>query len=506
MLKTEVIRKFFPFLAEGVGINILNPRKEGRIFTDNTASTQPSLPALEKFISSTLNYANIHRGEYDASQQTTEEFERTYNICANLVNAESWRDIILGRNTSEMINLVMRVAVQEQIRNGDNIVVTRLEHNSNYVPWYGLQKMLSARKKPTKVEIRVVDFNKKTGEIDMRSLESCIDDKTKIVSVTGASNFIGVRPDIKKIGEIAHSTKYIHPSGTKGAYFLVDGAQLVPGTHVDVRDIDCDFLAWSFHKMTLPFGVGGLYAKGAVMETLPPFLYGGDMISKVAEGDVKYKKRPWKYTTGTPNILGTIATGHGITFLMNLALGNIKEESGDLDAKIIETELLMNASRGDFSVPFKLDRKSSAIWSRYSAKNPKRLSYLKNPGEMLEGANKTVRTAMNNIREHEESLTQQAIDSLHKIPGVSIYGPMDAEKRAGLVAFNVDGMVPAEVAKQLSMRGVEVRNGTHCACMAHRHVGIMGSVRMSFYVYNNMEDIDRAVHAVKETVSKNKKR
>jgi len=473
-----------------------------RIFVDNTASTQLPLPLLKNIVQALFNYANIHRGEYNASQHTSMEFERAYNIAANLINAKSWREIIFGRNTTEMINLVMRI-VQEDVRDGDNIVVTRLEHNSNYVPWYALQQFLAKRAHPINIEIRVVNFEPGTGSLNMSELESKIDDKTKLVATTGGSNFIGIKPDIKRIGEMAHLSGYQQPGGMKGSYFLVDGAQIVPSNPVDVQEIGCDFLAWSFHKMAIPLGVGGLYTKSGIIETLPPFLYGGDMIEEVAEGDVTFKERPWRYTAGTPNILGTIATGYGICFMINLGLGNLfledkvgKEERIELIGRKIETEILLNTPRGDFEFEYKIPEEYSSEWEQYLAKHSEVKTAIKNQQIRLAGANRIVKTAMKNIQRHEEELTQHALNGLSRIPGVIIYGPRDAKKRIGLVAFNIEGMEPSEVALELDKYGVEVRSGTHCACLAHRHIGILGSVRMSFYVYNTIREVDKVLRAV----------
>jgi cysteine desulfurase/selenocysteine lyase len=503
MLNTQVIRQYFPFLRDSIAIHAENP--DGmRLAVDNTASTQLSLPVLESLVTSLFKYANVHRGEYNASMKTSWDFERAYNIAANLVNADSWREIILGRNTTEMINLVMRM-IQDDVYDGDNIVVTRLEHNSNYVPWYGLQQFLLKRRHPINLEVRVVNFEPETGELYMHEIETTVDERTKLVAVSGGSNFMGVRPNIKKIGEIAHASNYSQPDGSSGSYFLVDGAQLVPCTPVDVKDIDCDFLAWSFHKMAIPLGVGGLYSRASIMETMPPFLYGGDMIEEVAEGDVNYKERPWKYTAGTPNILGTIATGYGITFLMNLGLGNLfleeglsKEEKMEFIGRNIEVELLMNTPRGDMEAAYKVPARYDSQWNEYLSRHPEVEMALKDPEMRLDAVRKIVRAAMINIRMHEEELTQHAINGLLMIPGVSVYGPFDSEKRVGLVAFNIEDLKPDIVATKLDHYGVEVRSGTHCACLAHRHIGIEGSVRMSFYVYNTLEEVENAVQAVSQ--------
>lgn len=503
MLDSEIVRQYFPFLQDRADIRLSN-LKNNRISLDNAASAQLPLPTLVHLIKAVTTYANVHRGDYSTSHHTSKEFERAYNITANLVNAQSWREIILGRNTTEMINLVMR-SVLEEIRDGDNIVVTRLEHNSNYVTWYGLQQILAKRKYARDIDIRIVNFNRETGELNSSEFESLVDDGTKLVAATGASNFMGTKPDIRRIGEIAHGSGYQQPGGKTGSYYLVDGAQLVPSNPVDVQAIGCDFLAWSFHKMAIPLGVGGLYTRSEIIESFPPFLYGGDMIEEVAEGDVTFKERPWRYTAGTPNILGTIATGYGLTFLINLGLGNLfleemfgKEERKELIGRNIETAMLMNTQRGDFEFGYDVPEQYNSEWEWYLERHPDVEMLMKDNDMRLKKTRALVNSAMGNIQAHEEGLTKHAIDSLSRIPNVSIYGTKDAKRRVGLVSFNINGKDPVETARGLDRYGIEVRSGTHCACLAHRYLNIMGSVRMSFYVYNTLDEVNHIVKAINQ--------
>lgn len=501
MLDTTTIRGKFPYLNGSINLMVKNTHRPGRIFVDSTASTQMPLPVLERLAGSLFHYANIHRGEYDSSRLSTLEFERAYNIAANLVNADSWREIVMGRNATEMINLVMR-GTAAQFRDGDNVVVTRLEHNSNYVPWFGLQGML--KNFGRSIEVRIVDFDRATGELNMDQFARKVDSKTKIVAATGASNFMGIKPDLKNIANLAHSSRYEQPDGSKGSYFLVDGAQLVPGSHVDVQDIDCDFLAWSFHKMAIPLGVGALYGKKSILDQLDPFLYGGDMVAKVREGNVTYKQSPWKFTAGTPNILGTIGTGYGITFMINLGLGNLFEEqpgtngNSELLCRQIATEILLNTPRGDTEIMYDVPEIFVDIFGAYLAENDGLEGLFQDQGRRLTESRNVVRSAMNNIMYHEQELTQRAIDGLKENGMVTLYGPLDATKRTGLLAFNVRGMNPQTVAMRLNEKGIEVRHGTLCAQLAQQHCGIEESARMSFYVYNTIQDVDRAVAAVND--------
>ena len=403
-----------------------------------------------------------------------------------------------------MMNLVMR-SLENEFRNGDNIVTTLLEHNSNYVPWYALQNILARR--GIDIELRVAGFDPLTGELDIDQLASMVDSKTKLVTTTGASNFLGYKPDLNRIGDIAHSSGYQQPrlDSFRGSYFLVDGAQLVPGTPVDVQKINCDFLAWSFHKMGLPLGVGGLYGKKEVLESMDPFLYGGDMISDVKLGKVEYNDLPWKFTAGTPNILGIAATGRGISYMINMGLGNLfikgkisEPERIAKEGRQLVTDILMNTPRGDFEITKQLTDAENNLYDQFEEIDPDRLEVFDDANERLMATRSVVTEAMTNIMQHEEKLTQAAIDSLSKIPGVKLYGPRNAEQRSGLIAFSLEGMQHQNLAFELNRKGIEARNGTHCASLAHEALELDGTVRLSFYVYNSMDEVEKAVAAVDE--------
>jgi len=496
MLDTSEIRREFPYLNRTIALQIRN-EEEKRTSLDNTASTQVPLPVLETILKASFDYANVHRGEYNASQKTTEAFERAYNIAANLVNADSWREIILGRSTTEMINLVAR-SLAPQFRDGDNVVVTRMEHNSNYVPWFALSQ--DAARNERKVDVRVVDFDKATGELDMDQMADYVDERTKLVGCTGASNFLGTKPNLQEVSEIAHGSDYTQPDGTRGSYFLVDGAQLVPGCPVDVKETDCDFLAWSFHKMLVPFGVGGLYGKKQILEQMEPFLHGGDMVEDVSEGKVTYKPLPWKFTAGTPNILGTIAAGAGINFLINAGLGNTDRRNKDKLKRQIETEILLNTQRGDFPINFTVPQENQELFAEYLETNPERYEMLKDPEARLDEVRRTVRNSMENIMQHEQELTARALRGLERIPNVTIYGPRRAEDRTALVAFTLKGILSSTAAKLFNKTGLEFRNGTLCASLAHKHHGLTdGSVRMGMYIYNTPAEIDTALEVIEKT-------
>ncbi|OGZ28385.1 MAG: cysteine desulfurase, partial [Candidatus Nealsonbacteria bacterium RIFOXYC1_FULL_40_7] len=308
MIETQKIRNFFPAI------------RAGRIISNNAASTQVPIQLLELLNKLVVQYDNVHRGQSKFSILTTELFEASYDTIAQFINAPSRKSIVLYRNATEAINSVM-YSLMTEFREGDNIVTTFMEHNSNYVPWYGLCKEILP-KFGIKVECRLAKFDKETGELDLNQLKSLVDKKTKIVCCSGASNFLGTKNPIKEIREIANTSGYIQPSGEKKSYLLVDGAQMVPNFLTDVKDLDVDFLVWSFHKMLAPFGVGALYAKEELLSNIRPFLYGGDMIAEgeVSPDKVGYNKLPWKFTAGTPNILGTILSAQAVRLIMDFSL------------------------------------------------------------------------------------------------------------------------------------------------------------------------------------------
>jgi cysteine desulfurase / selenocysteine lyase len=419
----------------------------GRVVTNNAASTQPPGELLELYAALGPGYENVHRGQSGASRAMTALFEESYDTIAHFLGASSRACIALYRNTTEAINAVM-YALLTEFRDGDNVVTTLMEHNSNYVPWYGLCREILPRL-GRRVEYRLARFDPVTGELDLDHLASLVDARTKLVCCTGASNFLGTRPDLAAVRAVAGASGYRQPSGERRSYLLVDGAQLVPGSFTDVRALDVDYLAFSFHKLLAPFGVGVLYAKEHLLQSSLPFLYGGDMIAegRVLPDLVEYNCLPWKYAAGTPNILGTIVSAQALRLLLDLAL------------------------------------------------SPKRPVYF-GTGQPLGRA--AVQEAMSRVSAWNRQLTARALAGLGAIPGITIYGPADAARRTSLVAFNLAGRDPVSVAEDLDRAGIEARAGCHCATLAHHALKLdpPASCRLSFYLYNTPADIDAAVAAV----------
>src|SRR5262247_3149995 len=291
--------------ADGIDIRAVRRHfafpRHGRVVTNNAASTQPPRELLALYQSLAPGYENVHRGQSTASQEMTARFEESYDTIAQFIGAPGRACLALYRNTTEAINAVMYSLLTE-FRDGDNVVATLMEHNSNYVPWHAMAREILPRF-GRRVQCRLARFDPVTGELDLDHLASLIDERTKLVCCTGASNFLGTRNPLRTIRALANASGYRQPSGERRSRLLVDGAQLVPGSFVDVQDLDVEYLAFSFHKMLAPFGVGVLYAKRHLLASSLPFLYGGDMIAegRVFPDRVEYNALPWKFCAGTPN-------------------------------------------------------------------------------------------------------------------------------------------------------------------------------------------------------------
>jgi len=421
--------------------------RHGRVVTNNAASTQPPRELLALYRSLAPGYENVHRGQSTASQEMTARFEESYDTIAQFIGAPGRACLALYRNTTEAINAVMYSLLTE-FRDGDNVVTTLMEHNSNYVPWYAMCREILPRL-GRRVNYRLARFDPVTGELDLDHLASLVDARTKLVCCTGASNFLGTRTPLAAVRTLADASGYVQPDGERRSYLLVDGAQLVPGSFVDVHALGADFLAFSFHKLLAPFGVGVLYARRHLLESSLPFLYGGDMIAegRVLPDLVEYNALPWKYAAGTPNILGAIVSAQALRLLLDLAL------------------------------------------------TPERPAYF---GTAKPIERTAVRAAMNRISSWNEQLAGRAMAGLGRIPGLTIYGPLDPARRTSLVAFNLADRDPVSVAEALNRAGVESRAGCHCATLAHHALKLTppASCRLSFYLYNTPDEVDQAVAAV----------
>jgi cysteine desulfurase/selenocysteine lyase len=303
----ERVRKDFPILAERVHGKPL-------VYLDNAATTQKPLAVIESEVALyEHSYANIHRGVHHLSVEASEAYEKAREKARAFINASNEREIVFVRGTTEGINLVAQTFGRANVGAGDEVLISALEHHSNIVPWQMLCEEKGAR-------LVVAPINDR-GEIRMDELEKRLSERTKIVAVSHVSNALGTLNPVKEIVALAHA---------RGAPVLVDGAQAAPRLPVDVRDLDCDFYAFSGHKMYGPTGVGILYGKEALLEAMPPWQGGGDMIRSVTFEKTTYNILPYKFEAGTPNIAGGIGLGAAIDYIGALGIDAIEAHENDL--------------------------------------------------------------------------------------------------------------------------------------------------------------------------------
>ncbi len=399
------IRKDFP---------ILNRKVNGQplVYFDNAATTQKPNVVIEAEADYYRRYnANVHRGIHTLAEEATKVYENSREQVRQLLNAVSTKEIIFTRGTTESINLVAYAWARHHLKAGDEIVVSIVNHHSNIVPWQMIAEELGVGL----VWLDSVGAIHESPEPTLTKLLST--GKVKLVALTHASNTLGLLYDVKPLIQQAHEA---------GALVLLDGAQSVPHTQIDVQDLDCDFFAFSGHKMCGPTGIGVLYAKEKILDTMKPFHGGGEMIKAVTKEDFVANDLPWKFEAGTPNIAGVIALGAAIDYLQ--ALG----------------------------------------WQA--------------------------------IHQHEQELTQYALEQMKQIEKLHIMGPTEAENRIGVIAFTIDGIHPHDIAAELDKHGIAVRAGHHCTQPLHTQLGLNGSTRASFYIYNTKSEIDTLIAALRSTI------
>lgn len=384
---------------------ILNKKNRKLIYLDSAATSLKPKQVIKAVTSFYEKYcANVHRGIYQESEESTQAYENVREKVAKLINVLSGEVIFTG-NTTEAINLVAKVWGEINIKRGDKILVSIMEHHSNLLPWQVLARQKGA-------ELIFLDIND-NGELNLLELNKLLPG-VSLVAIAHVSNMLGTINPVEKIVKAAHQA---------GALVLVDGAQAIPHMKVDINSLGCDFYTFSGHKMLGPSGVGVLWMKKNIAQTLPPFLTGGGMLSKVTLKNTIYLDGPQKYEAGTPNIEGVIGLGAAIDYLKDIG--------------------------------------------------------------------------MNRIREHEKGLTDYALTKLTEIKNLTIYGPTDATLRGGIISFNIAGLHPHDLASMLDSYGIAVRAGHHCAMPLHQRLGINGSARVSFYIYNSLRDIDRLAQTLK---------
>ncbi|MCP8316762.1 MAG: cysteine desulfurase [archaeon] len=399
-MDVEKIRQDFPIFYQKF-------KGKPLIYLDNAATSQRPNQVVDAMNDYYQRYnATIHRAVYELGEEATNAYEGAREKVAKFINANP-KEIIFVRNATEAINLVAYSWGRSNIREGDKILLTLMEHHSNIVPWQLLAKEKRAR-------LEFVDIDDE-GLLKMDDFEKFMNEGIKFMGLVHASNVLGTINPVKEM------VNYAHKNGT---LVLVDAAQSVPHMPVDVHEIDCDFLAFSGHKMLGPTGIGVLYGKRELLEEMNPFLGGGDMIREVHLREASWDDLPWKFEAGTSNVAGAIGLGAAVDYLNKIG--------------------------------------------------------------------------MKNIREHEKELTRYALDKMTKIKGIRIYGPKDVKVRGGVISFNLGDIHPHDLASILDGEGIAVRAGHHCAQPLMERLGVNGTTRASFYVYNTEREVDSLVNALEK--------
>lgn len=350
--------------------------------------------------------ANVHRGAHFLSDQATTEFENSRQKMQKFINANSSDEVIWTSGTTDSINLVAQ-SFCSNLSEGDEVLLSEMEHHSNLVPWH-----MQAKKRKLKIKaIPVTDV----GELDLSGLDKLITEKTKLVSLTYCSNVLGTINPVEKVIQKAHSV---------GAKVMLDAAQAIMHFPIDVQALDVDFLAFSTHKMFGPFGLGVLYGKKQLLNKMPPFKGGGSMISTVEIDHSEYLEAPQRFEAGTPNIPAVIALPAALDFIEQISFEKIKQ--------------------------------------------------------------------------HDRSLHSLMINELKDIEGLKVMGESDS--KIGIVSFNIKDCHSADLGHLLNQQGVAVRVGHHCCQPLMKSFGVSSSIRASLSVYNNKNDVEKFVKALKKSM------
>ena len=402
MYDINKVREDFPILSRTVYGKPL-------VYFDNGATTQKPLCVLDAMREEYLNVnANVHRGVHWMSQQATDLHEAARETVRKFINARSTTEIVFTRGTTESLNLVASSFTEGCMQTGDEVIVSTMEHHSNIVPW-----QLQEQRKG--IVLKVIPMTDE-GELQLEEYEKLFTERTKLVSVTQVSNVLGTINPVKKMIRIAHE---------HGVPVMIDGAQSVPHFAVDVQDLDCDFLAFSGHKVYGPTGVGVLYGKEEWLDKMPPYQGGGEMIEHVSFEKTTFERPPLKFEAGTPDYVAT----HGLA---------------------------------------------------------KALDYVSALG-------------MDNIFAHEQDLTHYALQQLREIEGMHIYGHV-GDSGDAVISFNVGNIHHMDLGTLLDQLGIAVRTGHHCAQPLMDCLGVLGTVRASFGLYNTREEVDALVSGIKRVV------
>ena len=397
----DTIRKDFPILSRKIY------DKYPLVYLDNGATTQKPLCVLDAMREEYLNVnANVHRGVHYLSQQATDLHEAARERVRSFINAASIKEIVFTRGTTESMNLVASSFTEAYMKEGDEVIISTMEHHSNIVPW-----QLQAQRKG--IVVKVIPMTD-DGVLDLDEYRSLFTDRTRLVSVTHVSNVLGTVNPVKEIVGIAHQ---------HGVPCMIDGAQSAPHIKIDVQDMDCDFYAFSGHKMYGPTGIGVLYGKEKFLEEMPPYQGGGEMIGTVSFEKTTFAELPFKFEAGTPDYVATNGLAKAIDYMEAIGLDNIEA--------------------------------------------------------------------------HERELTSYALEQMQTIPGMRIFGTLNADNRDAVISFLVGDIHHLDMGTLLDRLGIAVRTGHHCAEPLMHRLGIQGTVRASFALYNTKEEIDILVNGIK---------
>ena len=375
------------------------------VYLDNAATTQKPRCVVDAMTEEYFNVnANVHRGVHFLSQQATDLHEASRETVRKFINAGKTSEIIFTRGTTESINLVATCFSDAFMKEGDEVIVSEMEHHSNIVSW-----QIAAQRKG--IVLRVIPISD-DGVLDINAYKALFNERTKIVSCTHVSNVLGTVNPAREIVRIAHE---------HGVPALIDGAQSTPHFAVDVQDLDCDFFAFSGHKIYGPTGVGVLYGKEEWLEKMPPYMGGGDMIKTVSFEGTTFNDLPYKFEAGTPDYIATTGLAKALDYVSSIG--------------------------------------------------------------------------MDNIYRHEQELTEYAMSQLLKIDETVIFGPKD--KHDAVISFQVGNIHHLDMGTLLDRLGIAVRTGHHCAEPLMRHLGIEGTCRASFALYNTKDDVDALVNGIR---------
>lgn len=401
-MNLDLIRKDFPILETQVNGHQI-------VYFDNGATTQRPLPVVNAVVDYvTHQNGNPHRGAHIFAISASEAYDTSKEVVRDFIHARSEKEIIYTRNTTESLNLVSRSYGETHLKKGDHILITIAEHHSNLVTWQRAAEKTGA----------VLDYiyiDKETGRFPEEELKKINDPRVKILAFAQVSNVLGVEFDPKPLIKRAHA---------HGAVVVLDGAQSTPHKQIDVQDLDCDFFAFSGHKMCSMGGIGVLYAKEELLDEMEPFLMGGDMIETVEEQTTTFAELPAKFEAGTQYVEGAVGLVAAIKYIQ--AIG------------------------------------------------------------------------YDDIRAQERKLVTRCLEGMKKLPFIQIIGPKNPEEKEGLIAFEVEGVHPHDVAQIMSAEGICIRTGHHCAEPLHHYLGVNASCRASFYFYNTEEEVDYFLDKLKD--------